>query len=222
MSRQPSHAISLVPLAFATALVPLITIHLCYWLSASEQLVPWCLPWFQSCTSISGASRQGIAYFVFKGGMLPACVLMAAFWWACRHWLAGLGRGTSVWWWLGMISVLPLLVYTLALGHMGDTLNLLRRTGVVGFFGLTFLAQVGLGAALYRAGQSLGHCLLGLSSFTLAVGLVSVLISLIWPSVHQRSQDGFEWSLAVLLNLQPLVVAFAWRRQHFAVRFVRG
>ena len=65
----PSTPVRLSPLAWATALLPLVTMHVCYLLSASEQLVPWCLPWFEGCTSISRASRSGTAYFDLR----PEC-----------------------------------------------------------------------------------------------------------------------------------------------------
>lgn len=210
----------LAPLAWAAGLIPLVTMHLCYGLSASEGLVAWCLPWFEGCTSISRASRSGSAYFVFKGAMLPGAVFIFLFWYANRYWLGLSAERPRCWWWLGMLAALPLTLYTVALGHMGETLYLLRRIGVVGFFGLTFLAQVGLSQSLWRhARPVLGQRLLLLSGFTLLVGLVSVFINGLWPQWHDRMEDGFEWSLAVLLNLHTLIVAAAWQRSNFALYF---
>ncbi len=187
-----STAARLAPLAWATALLPLVTMHVCYLLSANEQLVPWCLPWFEGCTSISRASRSGTAYFVFKAGMLPACVCMMLFWWANRHWLRHMQVEPKIWWWLGMLAALPLALYTVVLGHAGDTPYLLRRIGVVGFFGLTF---------------------------TLLVGIASLILGVIWPEHYDTMDDGFEWALAVLINLHTLRVAWLWQRGGFSVTF---
>ncbi len=219
MTTSPTAA-RLAPLAWATALLPLVTMHVCYLLSASEQLVPWCLPWFEGCTSISRASRSGIAYFVFKAGMLPACVFMLLFWWSNRYWLRQLGVEPGVWWWLGMLAALPLALYTVVLGHAGETPYMLRRIGVVGFFGLTFLAQLGLSASLRHSAMSAaGRSLLRLCGFTLLVGIVSLILGVIWPEHYDTMDDGFEWALAVLINLHTLWVAWLWQRSGFAVNF---
>ena len=213
-------SVRLAPLAWATALLPLVTMHVCYLLSASEQLVPWCLPWFEGCTSISRASRSGIAYFVFKAGMLPACVFMLLFWWSNRYWLRQLGVEPRVWWWLGMLAALPLALYTVVLGHAGDTPYMLRRIGVVGFFGLTYLAQLGLSASLRNSAQSAaGRALFRLCGFTLLVGIASLVLGVIWPQHYDTMDDGFEWTLAVLINLHTLWVAWLWQRSGFAVNF---
>ncbi len=218
--QMPPTSVRLAPLAWATALLPLVTMHVCYLLSASEQLVPWCLPWFEGCTSISRASRSGIAYFVFKAGMLPACVFMLLFWWSNRYWLRQLGVEPRVWWWLGMLAALPLALYTVVLGHAGDTPYMLRRIGVVGFFGLTYLAQLGLSASLRNSAQSAaGRALFRLCGFTLLVGIASVILGVIWPERYDTMDDGFEWTLAVLINLHTLWVAWLWQRSGFAVNF---
>jgi len=210
-------------LALTSALIPLITIHSTYLLSAYEGLVPWCLPWFEGCTSISRASRSGAAYFVFKGAMLPSIVLIMLYWWANRFWLLQLGGKPGYWWWLGVCAAFLLVLYTVALGHIGPAMHGLRRIGAVGFFGLTFIAQVGLGAALLRgACPVLGRVLLGLSLFTLMVGLSSVLVNIFWPARHSTMEDSFEWSLAVLLNAHSLIVAWGWWRSGFALYFTVG
>lgn len=219
MTTSPT-AVRLAPLAWATALLPLVTMHVCYLLSASEQLVPWCLPWFEGCTSISRASRSGIAYFVFKAGMLPACVCMMLFWWCNRYWLRQLGVEPRGWWWLGMLAALPLALYTVVLGHAGDTPYLLRRIGVVGFFGLTYLAQLGLSASLRNSAlSSAGQRLFRLCGVTLLVGIASLILGVIWPEHYDTMDDGFEWTLAVLINLHTLWVAWLWHRSRFAVNF---
>ena len=219
MTTSPTAA-RLAPLAWATALLPLVTMHVCYLLSASEQLVPWCLPWFEGCTSISRASRSGTAYFAFKAGMLPACVCMVLFWWCNRQWLRQLGVEPRLWWGLGMLAALPLALYTVVLGHAGDTPYLLRRIGVVGFFGLTYLAQLGLSASLRTTANSrAGRRLFALSGFTLLVGVGSLILGMIWPEHYDSMDDGFEWVLAVLINLHTLWVAWLWQRSGFSVTF---
>lgn len=225
MSRAAEHEnrLALAPLAWCTAIVPLVATHLSYLLSASEGLVPWCLPWFEGCVSISRAARHGTAYFVFKGMMLPATALLVLYWWGNRFWLKQLGCRSAFHWWLGAGAALLLVLYSVALGHMGDTMYLLRRAGVLGFFGLSYLAQVELGAALWRGTwPELGRALLTVSAVVLLVGLSSVMVNIFWPERHDAMEDGVEWTLAVLLNIHSLMVAWGWQRSGFTARFSTG
>ena len=207
-------------LALLCAAIPFLTIHLSFLVSALEGNVRWCFPYWETCSSISRAGRYGTAYFIFKGGMIPACVLLALFWWLNRAWLQllGLAAGNALPW-LGLVSSLALLMYTLALGHAGDTFYLMRRAGVIGWFGLTFIAQLQLGACLRRHPRwgTAGLRLVQLSMVTLAIGLLSVLAGLIVPERHDELENAFEWTLALLLNIHGFSVAMLWRRSGFAL-----
>lgn len=70
----------LFPLAYAAALLPLFAIHLCYVIAAAAGHVDWCIPYVHSCASISATGRKPAEFFVFKALMLPATVLIAAYW----------------------------------------------------------------------------------------------------------------------------------------------
>lgn len=207
-------------LALAAALVPLLTIHSTYLLAAWEGAIDWCLPYWESCTSISGTGRHGSAYFLFKGTMLPGALLGVLFWWLNGVWLEALGaqdRGTPWLFWLGLVAGLSLGFYTLALGHTGDAFWLMRRIGVVLYLALTFMAQVLVSAGLSRipAWARHGRRLLRLCQLTLAVGVASLIMDAIAPALHERFEDAFEWWLALLLNLNALWIALFWRRSGF-------
>lgn len=209
---------SLFPLALTAALLPLLTIHTCYLISAIEGHISWCMPYAEACTSISRAGRHGTAYFIFKGAMLPALVLLALFWLLNRDWLRLLGDDRSVLMpWLGLIASAALLVYTLSLGHAGDGFFLLRRIGVIGYLGLTFICQLQLGAGLQRipAQRARGNRLVRLSMVTLGIALFSLAITAVSPSLGNRLEDAFEWWLVLLLNLHALAVAWYWRQTGF-------
>jgi hypothetical protein len=206
--------------ALFCALLPFLTIHLAFVISALEGNVRWCFPYWETCSSISRAGRHGTAYFVFKAGMIPASVLLLQFWWINRMWLRSLGLSAGAALpWLGLVSSLALLIYTLALGHAGDLFNLLRRIGVIGWFGLTWIAQLQLGAALrdHPVLAGAGRWLLRLSIVTLLIGLLSVVIGVILPEQHDELENAFEWSLALLLNLHAFIVALLWRRSGFSL-----
>jgi hypothetical protein len=214
--------IPLWPLAMAGALLPLATIHVTYLIAAAEGYVEWCIPHWDNCTSISRTGRQGTAYFVFKGAMLPTALLWVTMWWLARDWLAGLGaamRHARALPWVGLIAGLALAGYTLALGHEGEGFRLMRRTGVVFAFGLGYLAQFLISAALLHSPLAAwGRRLLALCALILAAGLLTVFLDLLFPTYWKTVDDAFEWSLAVLVMSHAAIVAWLWRQSGFGAR----
>lgn len=214
-------------LALAAALVPLLTIHLTFAVSVLEGHVELCIPYWDSCTSISRTGRYGTSYFIFKGTMLPAAVLGILFWWLNSRWLRQLGihsRGVAWIPWLGLIASLSLAAYTLALGHAGDGFNLIRRTGVVLYFALTFICELLVSGGLRNHPQwvQTGRRLTNLCMFTLGVGIISVIIDGVAPEFHNRRDDAFEWVLAALVNAHALWLALLWRKNRFRARLWVG
>lgn len=214
-------------LALATALVPLLTIHITFGVSILEGHISPCIPYWDSCTSISRTGRHGTSYFIFKGTMLPAAVLGILFWWLNSQWLRQLGdHSNRVSWipWLGLVASLSLGSYTLALGHDGDGFNLIRRTGVILYFSLTFICELLVSASLrnHPEWRQVGNRLLNLCLITLAVGIFSVLLDGVVPDFHDTKDDAFEWVLAILINAHALWLALLWRKARFRIRFWAG
>lgn len=214
-------------LALAAGAIPLLTIHATFFISVLEGHVPLCIPYWDSCTSISRTGRYGTAYFLFKGTMLPAALLGILFWWLNGRWLRQLGvHGASAAWvpWLGLIACVSLGAYTLALGHEGDGFNLIRRTGVVLYFALTFISQLLISAALrsHPNWHTQGDRLLKWCQLTLGVGIVSVILDGVAPAFYSQRDDAFEWVLALLINIHALWLAWLWRASRFRARLWAG
>lgn len=214
-------------LAMAAALTPLITVHTTFMVSVLEGYVSWCIPYWDSCTSISRTGRNGTAYFIFKGAMLPAATLGILFWYLNSRWLYQLGsRSRGRHWipWLGLIACASLAAYTMALGHEGDGFNLTRRIGVVLYFSFTFIAQLLISAALMRhpLWQRNGGRLLRLCELTLAVGILSVILTALVPEIYGQVNHSFEWVLALLINLHAIWVAVLWKQSQFRARLWTG
>ncbi|MGO1461982.1 MAG: hypothetical protein ACTHYN_07900 [Marinobacter sp.] len=111
--------------------------------------------------------------------------------------------------WLGLVAAVALAAYTLALGHEGEGFNLTRRIGVVLYFSLTYIALLLISSALrdHPRWHRSGNRLLWLSEVTLAVGIVSVILSAVAPDLYSRIDNAFEWVLALL-----------WRQSSFRAR----
>ncbi len=210
-------------LALAATLTPLVTIHTTFAVSVLEGHVSWCIPYWDSCTSISRTGRYGTSYFIFKGTMLPAAILGILFWALNGRWLQQLGatsRGRPWVPWLGFVACTSLAAYTLALGHEGDGFNLIRRIGVVLYFSLTFIAQLLISSALkgHPRWHANGRRLLWLCELILAEGILSALLTAVVPGVYSQIDDALEWLSACFINLPATWVAVSRDQRNFQAR----
>src|SRR5690606_17903778 len=181
----------LFPLAWLAALLPLVTINITYLISASYGHVDWCVPYIHSCTSISATGRAPPAYFVFKGLMIPAAVILMLYWLLSVAWLRELGCRRNIW--LGAVlgcgaaAGAGLIFYSLVLGWIGDIYRLQRHAGVSAFFGFSFFAQLlitWLVAQQPAAAQPLRRhlgWLWWIATLIFVLGIASVLIGYISP-----------------------------------------
>ena len=219
----------LYPLAYSAALLPLFTIHLCYVVAASYGHVDWCIPYIDSCTSISAGGRHPPEFFLFKALMLPTAVILLCYWLCCERWLAALSSRPERRYWglltLAVISSLGLILYSVMLGAIGDAYRLQRRIGVTTFFGFSYLAQLLINYRLSQVTISLEpllkqkHWLTFLSILVLVVGLASVVFNAIDEDYYDTKEDAFEWSLTLLLCLHALVTGRLWQTTGFKINF---
>lgn len=209
----PDQRIKLAPLGFFTAALTLFIIHLCWLIASSQGFIDWCNPYWADCVSISKTGRNGIAYFVFKGGIISACVLQGMIWQLCRYWLLSLGtkKGGALPY-LGWAAAVALIIYTLSLGHSGDTFRLLRRFGVILYIGLSYICFISVESGLLQSHlKSAGKAMLIYSKGLLAVALFSLVLDAAMGDEYDRIENAFEWWLLGLLNLQLFWLAALWR-----------
>ncbi len=220
--------LSFVPVV--VALLPLAAIHLCYLLAAHLGHVPWCLPYVDSCTSISAAGRQGPESHVFRATIMSSAVLMLVYWVLVHEWFKTLGnrmaavRHTMLG--LGLVASLGMIVYAAVLGEFGDGYRLQRRISVALFYAFTVLAQLLMAIqveAVARVRPTLiplriSRALLVVSAATILVTLAGLLFWAFFEH-YSRIEDAFAWWVTLLILLQPLVAYFAWKESGFEARF---
>lgn len=214
-------------LAAVTALLPILGMHGSYLLAAAQGHVPWCVPYWDSCTSISATGRELPEKIVFKLAMMPAAVCTAIYWGAMALWLRqhgiGPGRQRAVLS-AGVVGAVFWMLYTATLGEIGDLYQDLRRTGIVVFFGLTFIAQLLCSDTLFRQLRDVpGHRLrswavaqLRLCQLMLLIGTASVILDGLYAG-YDGIEDAIEWWLALMLTVHPLLSVGLWREQRFSL-----
>ncbi|MGQ0622054.1 MAG: hypothetical protein ACT4QA_19405 [Panacagrimonas sp.] len=204
-------------LALCCGLVPLIAVHLCYVLAASEGRVPWCIPYVEGCTSISRAARHGLSNPIFKGLMLPTAALIGLFWVLAvlrlREHAASHRARLHAMRALGHIGALFLVLYASFLGVEGEVYQLLRRYGVTVYFSFTVLAQMLL-ASLLPGGSMARRALVGLCGVMLLLGLASLPLQYLMEQ-RDAAVNAIEWCYALLMTSGFIVVAWEWQTAGF-------
>ena len=217
-------------LPLLVGLLPTLLVCITYLISASHEQVPWCLPLVDGCTSISRASRNPPAIFLFRAVMLPVSLLTMIYWALSLAWLrrlcVGIGRRPSIWLAvIGCAGAVLLALYVTFLGSEGATYQLMRRFGASLFYGLTFLAQliqvywlttVNREAAVSPAW--LPSTLFRLAMVMLIAGLVSVAVSGVAPSYEYNNIA--EWNFTLMLNAHFVLCAWGWRESRFSISIV--
>lgn len=203
-------SVNLRVLAMATGLVPIIAIHSTYLVAATEGHVPWCFPYVDSCTSISATGRHGTAWWLFKATMLPYAVLLLLFWRGMGDRLSAIGDSRAAAAWIrgmGTIAAIFLVVYTVALGAVGDFYQLQRRIGIILYFSMTAFSQLlftwRLGRLEIRDRTRPWH--LGICYSFLLIGVFSLALDASIDN-YDDFEDAFEWVLALIMHCYFLVM----------------
>jgi hypothetical protein len=221
---RPARGLPLFWLPLACALIPVVAVHVAWWLSLREGYIPFCIPYLEGCTSISRAARYGLGNHVFQFLMLPCAVLQMLFWASARGWLARVHpdpRAGVTLPWLGLVAGVFLILYANFLGTEGEIYRLLRRYGVIVYFAMTYLAQLALLRRLRE--MSLPHgawpAAVAICMVMLAFGIASTWAS---ASLENRAlkdavENVLEWNLGVLLTAWFLLMAWLYRRGRLTV-----
>jgi xanthosine utilization system XapX-like protein len=215
-------------LPLVAGLLPPVASLAAFGISVSQDLIPACNPFVDGCVSVSRAARHGLANQVFRALVLPAAALQGLTWWLCATWLRRLGAtGRSLEWlrWLGIAAAAFLVLYAIFLGTEGDAYRWMRRYGIVGYFGGTFLCMLVTGGHLRRLSAAglriparLEVALLALLGIILLMGLANVFVP---PFVgddgfKNRLENVLEWHAGILYAIYFAVLAWLWRRKAFS------
>ena len=79
------------------AVVPLVTINVCYVLGVSLDHLPACIPYLSGCTSVSSTGRIAPESLISKVGLLSSSVILALLWLRCATFLQLGGQTPSLW-----------------------------------------------------------------------------------------------------------------------------
>ena len=218
-------ATPLWPLPLGIAALLFLAAHAALALSAQAGYVPYCIPYWEGCTSISRAARHGLGNHVFRLVMLPCALLQGLHWWSARRWLhlqRNGGRGGRSLIPLGAVAGLALAVYATFLGSEGEVYRFLRRYGVVVYFASSYLAQLVFLRQLHRQGiaqRGSAGIMLAICVAMLLMGVTNTAATALLADegLKDRLENALEWQLGWLLAAWFVMQAWLWRRSGYAM-----
>jgi hypothetical protein len=212
-------------LPLVAGLLPAVAAVSALAISAAQDRIPACNPFIDGCVSVSRAARHGLANQVFRALVFPAAALQALCWILCAPWLRGLGaQGRLFGWlpWLGAGAGAFLALYAAYLGTEGEVYRWMRRYGIVGYFGGTFLCMLITGGQLRRLALEralrlparMDLALLALLALLLLMGLANVFVPLLLgdPDFKNRLENVLEWNAGLLYAAYFALLAWLWRQ----------
>lgn len=212
-------------IAWLNTLVPFLAVAAGYAIALWQQQAPACVPFWEGCTSISRAVRNGDALFWFRGLMMPLTVLLAFYWILQRRWLNQISArqgGFNSLVVLGTISALALGLYTNYLGSDGDFYRFMRRFGITFYFAFGLLGQLLSLRASHQVRNALPapvrrwlRCQWVLVVWQWLLGLASLTISIVQPENKYEAHNIVEWHFALAMTGFYMFSAFIWKQSHF-------
>ena len=179
--------VSLRNLCLLCFLIPIITIIISFVWSANLNLISWCIPNFEGCTSISRVGRYEPVKYFFKPLMLIYAVFLYFFWKNFYEFLSKKKiKLSKILIFLAYCSILFLVLYIIFLGE-GKLYKFFRQVGIFVYIFFTVLTQlffsikfkntleINIKAKNYLFYYSTTVTLFGLLLFPLAISEVQII-----------------------------------------------
>lgn len=201
-----------------------VLILLLYWLGSASgyifsylgEVVPWCVPHFEGCTSISRTGRFGISFFIFKFTMIPVAFLAFVYWLDMARWNKAsvpnghfLNYAPTI---LGCLGAAALLVQITVLGVECGVCRTIRSYSTTSFFLLTFIAQW---FAWMRIRKQSARNWVSVLYLILCVLLsIDVVLFVIVPNILDNTsalENSIAWRSSYLISLAPAISACGWK-----------
>ena len=204
-------------LPLIAGLAPLIGINLAFWVGASADVLPSCIPYLDGCTSISATGRYAPGDRLFRAIMLPQAVVLAITWYFAALWQKSLNpasRTATPAMVCGLVGAAALILYVSYLGTREPFYELMRRFGIYFYFAGTVFGQIFLTWGLKRS--PLRRAMAAVVAVPWLLGLANFIQKALRED-PDRMENVIEWNVSVMMQVWFLLLYVAWRRTGFKV-----
>ena len=217
MSIGYAHPMIVRALPLFACLAPLIGINIAYWIGASNDVLPSCIPYLDGCTSISSTGRHPPGDRLFRAVMLPQSAILAVIWYFAVLWLKSIkpaarsGPGILG---AGVIGAIALILYVSYLASNDPFYEVMRSYGIYLYFAGTALAQLILSLSLERS--RLQRAMVWIIVAPFALGILNFIQKAVLGSLNSN-ENRIEWIASLLMQIWFVMLWIAWRRTGFTL-----
>ena len=195
--------------------IPIITIIISFVWSANLNLISWCIPNFEGCTSISRVGRYEPIKYFFKPLMFIYAIFLYYFW---KNFYKFLSKNkinlSKILMFLAYCSILFLVLYIVFLGE-GNLYRFFRKIGIFVYIFFTVLTQfffsikfkntlgINIKGKNYLFYYSTTVTLLGIFLFPLAISKVEII---------HNFKNIISWNYFLLTHLYFIILFFILKK----------
>lgn len=209
-------------LPLIAAIAPLIGINAAYWIGASNDVLPSCIPYLDGCTSISSTGRYPPGDRLFRAILLPQATVLALTWYFAVLWLKSLkpaSKAGPVIVVSGVVGAIALVLYVSYLASNDPFYEIMRSYGVYLYFGGTALAQLVLSLSLDRSPMQ--RAMVWITVTPWALGLINFAQKAVFGSLNSN-ENRIEWIASLLMQVWFVLLWITWRRTRLTVNVSTG
>ena len=190
-------------------LLPIFTVICSYIWSANLNLVDWCFPNLDGCTSISRAGRYSPVKFLFKPLMFVYALCLIFFWKTYFDILRNENIKISKFYLLtALSSVLFLILYIIFLGE-GKYYRFFRQVGIFIFIFFTILSQILYSFKIKKLSYFKGNLKNKLIFYSTSVGVIGffLLPFVVFELVEIKNfKNIVSWNYFLLMQIYFLII----------------
>ena len=200
--------------------LPILTVIISYIISVKLNLIPFCIPNIDGCTSISRAGRYEPVKYFFKPFMFLFGVLLFIYWREnfLKLKLFKENKLLLITFIIGIISVIFLFLYIFFLGE-SNIYRFFRKIGIYIYIFFTIIAQLLLAIQYFKLRNTANKFLnkkfikykLIFSVFLISFSIIVLPILLIKIEYFPEIKNIISWNYFLCIQLYYLITFFCWK-----------
>ena len=205
-------------ISFLAFILPIFTVLTSYFFSVKLNLVQFCIPNIDGCTSISRVGRYPPVSYFFKSSMF-LYVFIFFLYWRFNYFLLSKNKSLFIYkftYLLGIFSVIFFFLYIYFLGE-GDYYKFFRRIGIFIYIFFTVISELLLSISYKKNYKFISN--IKIINFKFYFNLVLTTLGIIFlPLVITKIVDypNFKnivsWNYFFLIQINFLITFFCWKK----------
>ena len=208
-------------LTLAIFFLPIITVIISFILSVNFDIISFCIPHIDGCTSISRIGRYPPVKFFFKPMMYLSGLLFFLYWRKNFLLLKNIkySKKLMIFYYFGIVSTIFLFLYIFYLGESSHY-RFFRKTGIYIYILFTLLAQLSLSIQYFKLknfnkeifNNNFVKLKMYFSFFLLAVGIICFPILIIKIENFPEIKNIISWNYFFLIQFYYLLSFFCLKK----------